>query len=422
VKQVLFATGQHRELLDQVPPASTRTTTASSCSMRILYSHRIQSHDGMGVHIEALVAALRAAGHEVCVVGPPAYDAVALGGESPAFARIRRLLPGTLRELAEMAYGLVSTVRLARAARTFRPDIVYERANLFHVAGSWTAWRHNVPLLLEVNSPLAEERTRFSGLRLKRLAHAAERFVWRRADIVLPVTEVLAGHVTAAGVPRTRIAVVPNGIDLEDFAGLAARPADEAVQLGFVGFVRHWHGLDRVLRGLAAWKGAPRLDLTVVGDGPARVDLESLAAELGLADRVRFTGLATREEIPSLVASFDIALQPASVPYASPLKLFEYMAAGRAIIAPNQPNIREVLEQDRTALLFDPANPEAMWQGIETLARDAALRVRLGAAARKEVLRRDFTWAGNARRVVALAERALDGRRTGSRTHENASA
>ena len=118
MKQLLCATGQHRELLDQVLPASTRTTTSSSCSMRILYSHRIQSHDGMGVHIEALVAALRAAGHEVCVVGPPAYDAVALGGESPAFARIRRLLPGTLRELAEMAYGLVSTVRLARAVET----------------------------------------------------------------------------------------------------------------------------------------------------------------------------------------------------------------------------------------------------------------------------------------------------------------
>jgi glycosyltransferase involved in cell wall biosynthesis len=376
--------------------------------VRILYSHRIQSHDGMGVHIEALVAALRAAGHEVCVVGPPAYDAVALGGESLALARIRRLLPGALGELAEIAYGLVSTARLARAARVFRPDIVYERANLFHFAGSWTAWRCGVPLLLEVNAPLAEERIRFNGLRLKRLAHVAERFVWRCADIVLPVTEVLAGHVTAAGVPRTRIAVVPNGIDLEDFAGLPARAGSEAVQLGFVGFVRHWHGLDRVLHGLAAWQGAPRLDLTVVGDGPARADLESLAAELGLADRVRFTGLATREEIPRLVAGFDIALQPASVPYASPLKLFEYMAAGQAIIAPDQPNIREVLEQGRTALLFDPASPEAMWQGIETLARDAPLRARLGAAAREEVLQRDFTWAGNASRVVALAEGALD--------------
>jgi glycosyltransferase involved in cell wall biosynthesis len=379
--------------------------------MRILYSHRIQSHDGMGVHIEALVAALRAAGHEVCVVGPPAYDSVALGGESQALARIRRLLPGALGEAAEMAYGLVSTARLARAARTFRPDIVYERANLFHVAGSWTAWRRGVPLLLEVNAPLADERIRFGRLRLKRLARAAERFVWRCADVVLPVTEVLAGQVTAAGVPRRRIAVVPNGIDLEDFARLPARAASGAVQLGFVGFVRQWHGLDRVLHGLAAWSGAARLDLTVVGEGPARVDLESLAAGLGLGGRVHFTGLATRDDVPRLVAGFDIALQPASVPYASPLKLFEYMAAGRAIVAPDQPNIREVLEHGRTALLFDPANPEAMWQSIEVLARDAALRASLGAAARQEILRRDFTWAGNALRVVALAERALAGRK-----------
>lgn len=380
--------------------------------MRILYSHRIQSHDGMGVHIDALVAALRAAGHEVCVVGPPAYDAVALGGESPALARIRRLLPGALGELAEMAYGLVSTARLTRAAWAFRPDIVYERANLFHVAGSWTAWLRGVPLLLEVNAPLADERVRFGGLRLKRLAYAVEHFVWRCADIVLPVTEVLASQVIAAGVPRRRIAVVPNGIDLEDFAALPAKAASEAVTLGFVGFVRHWHGLDRVLRGLAGWKGAPRLDLTIVGEGPARADLEALAVELGLGDRVRFTGLATREEVPRLVAGFDIALQPASVPYASPLKLFEYMAAGRAIIAPDQPNIREVLEHGRTALLFEPASPEAIWQGIETLARDAGLRERLGSAARAELLRRDFTWAGNARCVVALAEHAL-GQRAG---------
>ena len=103
------------------------------------------------------------------------------------------------------------------------------------------------------------------------------------------------------------------------------------------------------------------------GTGRRAAIWKPLAAELGLANRVCFTGLATREEIPRLVAGFDIALQPASVPYASPLKLFEYMAAGQAIIAPNQPNIREVLEQGRTALLFDPANPEAMWQGIETL-------------------------------------------------------
>jgi glycosyltransferase involved in cell wall biosynthesis len=374
--------------------------------MRILYSHRIQSRDGQGVHVESLVAALRVAGHEVRVVGPPAFDAVALGGEARGLARLRRALPGVLKELAEIAYALPATLRLARAAREMAPEVIYERANLFHFAGAWVAARRGIPLLLEVNSPLAEERARFGALRLRRLARAAERLVWRRADVVLAVTAVLAGHVVAAGVPAARIRVVPNGIDLEAFADLPPAPPREEVALGFVGFIRDWHGLDGVLRGLADRRDAQHLTLTVVGDGPARPGLEALAVSLGLAGRVRFMGLASRQEVPRLVAGFDIALQPAAVAYASPLKVFEYMAAGRAILAPDQPNLREVLDHDRTALLFDPAQPGAMWAGVERLAADAALRARLGAAARAEILARDFTWAGNARRIVALADEA----------------
>jgi glycosyltransferase involved in cell wall biosynthesis len=145
------------------------------------------------------------------------------------------------------------------------------------------------------------------------------------------------------------------------------------------------------------------VDLVVVGDGPVRASLEEQAAALGLADRVRFTGLQPHEKIPALVAGFDIALQPRVVDYASPLKVFEYMAAGRAIVAPDQANIREVLRDGETALLFDPARPEAMWQAIARLAADADLRRRLGQAARAEIGRRDYTWAGNARRVAAWA-------------------
>lgn len=374
--------------------------------MRILYSHRIQSRDGQGVHLDSMVAALRAQGHEVKVVGPSSYEQADLGGESRLISRIRALLPGAVGELAELAYTLPATRRLDRAAAEFRPDVIYERYNLFFLSGAQVARRRKLPFLVEVNAPLAEERARFGNLRLKRLGHWSEAFVWGAADRVLPVTAVLAEHVIAAGVPRERIVVVPNGIDLEEFPDPAplAPDAGRRVTLGFVGFVREWHGLDAVVRGIAAWQGEPGLALTVVGEGPARPGLEVLATELKIADRVRFTGLAKREAIPGLVASFDIALQPASVPYASPLKVFEYMAAGRAIVAPDQPNIREVLEHERTALLFDPKAPGAMWAALHRLAGDAALRARLGAAARAEVIARDLTWAGNARRAVALAE------------------
>ena len=370
--------------------------------MRILYSHRIQSHDGQGVHLDALVAALRAAGHEVLVVGPPGYAQAGLGGETPAIPRVPRPPPGAGGALAGLGYTVAGDLRLPRAARAFRPDVIYERANLFYLAGALLARRLRLPLLLEVNAPLAEERAAFGRLRLRRLAGWSERFVWRRADRVLPVTEVLAGMVAATGVPRERIVVVPNGIDLDDFPEPGA-PTDRApVVLGFVGFVRAWHGLAEVLRAMAA-DGDQQVALQVVGEGPALPALREMADTLGIGGRVAFLGLATREQVPRLIAGFDIALQPAAVAYASPLKIFEYMAAGRAIVAPDQPNIREVLEHGRTALLAPPGDVAALWAAVRRLAEDAALRRRLGAAARAEVIARDLTWAGNARRVAGMA-------------------
>jgi len=173
--------------------------------------------------------------------------------------------------------------------------------------------------------------------------------------------------------------------------------------LGFVGFVRDWHGLDAVLDGMAAPGAAPVL-FHIIGDGPARPALQAQAATLGIAERVRFAGLVPHEQVPDVVAGFDIALQPRSVDYASPLKIFDYMAAGRAIVAPDQPNIREILEHERTALLFDPDRPRAMWQAIARLLGDAALRARLGAAALAELQARDYTWRANAARIVAWAQ------------------
>ena len=372
--------------------------------MRILYSHRIGSRDGQGVHLEEMVAAMRAEGHEVRLVGPSFYGQGGWGGESRAVGLARRLLPGWAAEGAELAYNLPAYRALSRAAAEFRPDVIYERANLFFLAGAMLARRMRLPYLLEVNAPLADERARHGNLRLSRLAAAAERHTWRAADRVLPVTEVLADRIAREGVPRERITVIPNGIQLAHYPEPQPRPADGPLTLGFVGFVREWHGMDRVVAAMAAWKGEQQLRLRVVGDGPARPGLEAQAASLGIADRVSFDGVVDHEVIPGLVAGFDIALQPAAVAYASPLKVFEYMAAGRAIVAPDQPNLREVLEHERTALLFDPADEGAMWGAIARLAADPALRARLGAAARAEVLRRDLTWTGNARRVVALAE------------------
>ena len=371
--------------------------------MRILYSHRIQSRDGQSVHVDELIAALRAEGHEVLVVGPSFYDNASFGGGSGFVDFVHKLLPGALGELAELAYNIPAYRRLRAACREFQPDAIYERCNLYYLAGSWLARRTKLPFLLEVNSPLAAERTKFGNLRLTALAHRLERYTWKTADRVLPVTGVLKRILVANGVPEGRIEVIHNGIVLSRFDEPPSRPAGEPVTLGFVGFVRAWHGLDEVIREIAA-RRSMALKLTVVGDGPVRAELEAQAASLGIAERLDFKGVVPHAAVPHHVAGFDIALQPKVTEYASPLKIFDYMAAGRAIVAPDQPNIREILTHERTALLFDPDAPGAMWEAVARLIDDAPLRTRLGAAARAELEARDYTWRGNARRVAGIAE------------------
>jgi glycosyltransferase involved in cell wall biosynthesis len=183
------------------------------------------------------------------------------------------------------------------------------------------------------------------------------------------------------------------------------------IVLGFTGFVRDWHGMDRMIHWIARRRHDSRLHLLIVGDGPARSDLEKQARELQVAERVTFTGLVPREQIPGMVAAFDIALQPAATEYASPLKLFEYLALGRAVIAPRESNLLEVLVDGENALLFDDATPGAFESTLERLLDDADLRRRLGEGGRRTIRERRMTWTDNARRVVALGQALIDSRR-----------
>jgi glycosyltransferase involved in cell wall biosynthesis len=235
--------------------------------------------------------------------------------------------------------------------------------------------------------------------------------MWRGADYVLPVTQVLARHVENAGVPRDCLVVTPNGIDLDRLKPTGS--IDDAKRslnlgtglvLGFVGFVRDWHGLDHIVDLLAQEPDLQNVRLLIVGDGPACDGLRDQAKRLHIADRVIITGVIPHDRLATYVSAMDIALQPHVTPYASPLKLFEYMALGRAIIAPDMENIREILEPGVDSVLFTPGDQKTLSDAIRRLARDSELRVRLGAAAAAKIVARNLTWRSNAERVAMLVE------------------
>ena len=384
--------------------------------MKILYHHRTLSKDGQNVHIEELIAAFRRAGHEVMVVGPAAHKEAEFGSDGGFLSKLRAALPRGIAEFLEFGYSFVAFSKLWSAYRAFKPDVLYERYNLYMLAGAWLRALTGLPFIVEINAPLVLERSREPGLSLKWFARFCERYVWRKADLALPVTEVLSRQVQAAGVRSTSIRVMHNGIDLHHFAAnqngekIRARYGFEnKIVIGFTGFIREWHGLPAVIEVMKQLRSGYDVAFLVVGEGPGRKGLEDAAREHGLA--VAVTGVVARADIPDHVAAFDIALQPKATEYASPLKVFEYMGLARAIIAPAQLNIREILTDHQDALLFAPDDVESFSTVLRQLIEDADLRARIGAAASATIHARDFTWDGNARRITAaIAELTADKR------------
>ncbi len=377
--------------------------------MKILYHHRTASRDGQSTHIEEMIGGLRANGHIVLECAPSTNGHQLSGASAGWVGRLKAFLPKLVYEPAELAYSLFAYRRLCRNIHEFHPDGIYERYNLFLLAGVWAKKRYGLPLILEVNAPMAIERRQYGGLAWPSLADRVERYVWKNADVILPVTQVLADLMVSKGVDPARIRVIPNAINEKHYATLpscseakAALGLTGRVVVGFTGFVREWDRLDRIVKWIAHRAVDRNVHLLVIGDGPARSGIEAFAASLGVSDRLTFTGVVNREQVPALSMAFDIALQTALVPYASPLCLFEYLALSKAIVAPDQPNHHEVLTHAVNAMLYDPQDPAGIEQTLDALSLDVDLRERIAASARAVITCKQLTWPQHAEKVAAL--------------------
>jgi glycosyltransferase involved in cell wall biosynthesis len=389
---------------EPLPPSSREAAVRARIPVKILYHHRTLRADAQGVHIAEMIAALRARGHSVVE-----RSLVKAGGGAKRWGAVAKLLRGPLYEIAEGFYDRAAARWLRREIAQLEPDLVYERHALAMTAGVRAARAAGVPIFVEVNAPLAREKAEQVGLRFPRRALRLEVRALTLADRVLAVSTPLRRILVEEGVPADRVVVVPNGVDAERFRpdrdgaairhelGLGARPI-----AGFVGWFRPWHGIDLAVRALADPRVPSDAILLLVGDGPARASIEALAAELGVSSRVRITGDVPHERIPDFVAAFDVALQPAATSYASPMKLLEYLAAGRAVLAPDQENVRELVTPGATAELFASGDAAEFAGTLAALLENPARRALLGEAARRSIFERGRTWEANARRVEDL--------------------
>ena len=370
---------------------------------------------GSVAHTAGVIGGLQQAGVEVFAV---ASDDLAGVTAPTRVVRPECWFDGLARELEE----LVSNLALARetwaCAHSVRPDLVYQRHTAFNVTGALISRLLNIPLVLEFNSSEVWKGKHWGGLRLFGVAGLVERINLRAADLVVVVSRALRDQLVEQGlVEPTRILVNPNAVDplqfRPDLAGTRVRARlglQSSTVVGFAGTFGVWHGIPTLAAALPRVVAArPEVRFLLIGDGPLRPVVDRVVREHGLDGRVALTGQVPLAEVPEYLAACDVLVSPHGRQvdggefFGSPTKLYEYMAAGRPIVASGVGQIAEALTDGQTALLVPPDDPQALVDAILRLVDDACLRSRLAAAARCQA-EAHHTWRTNAERLLRALE------------------
>lgn len=370
---------------------------------------------GASAHVRGLVRAFVELGHEVTVIAPlpassveailPGARFVPLEPSEMTRLALESLEPRIARALAHLwnNVGAQEALKCALAFSEF--DCLYERLSPFGIAGSLAARERELFHVLEVNAPLAWEGARYRNQVFADEAAALEHETLANASLVLTVSSALKELFLHSGLSEDRLAVVPNGVDSAQFQpeGISERNGfGDRIVVGFVGSLKPWHGLDVLTEAFERLIADPRYHLFILGSGPEARNVARVAKRY--PDRVTWKTGIPHEDVPRHLRAMDIAVAPypALEPfYFSPLKLLEYMAAGRAIVASHVGQIPELVKHGETGLLVRPGDASDLALAIERLASDPYLRERLGAQARQDVLR-SHRWTDRAQHIIEL--------------------
>lgn len=379
--------------------------------MKILYHHRTQAEDAQGIHIHEMVKAFRELGHEVEIVALVQGESASAKQASPSkWKRLAEFAPAWLYELMSLSYNLVGYRKLARAIKRERPALIYERYALNTFCGVWASRRFGIPHVLEVNAPLRYEQEQLGKLVFKKLARFSERWICSQSTHTFVVSGVMRDMLAAEGVPAAHMTVMLNGIDARRFhvniSGEEVRQRYRLVEqtvIGFVGWFRKWHGLEMLLEIMHEARLHERnVCLILVGEGPAEDGLREYVRAHGLQASVIFTGPISRADIPAYLAAMDICVQPKAPAYACPMKIFEYLGMGKCIVAPEQPNIREILRDRHTAFLFQPENKNSLRATLLDVLANPQQRAIIARRGHESIAARGFTWSENAKRTLEI--------------------
>lgn len=376
---------------------------------------------GASVHVQAVVRELLRRGAEVHLL------AARIGGDLPrglggvVVHELPKITgtPGPEREASARLSARAAADVLARLHHDAPLDLVLERYSLWSDAAMTWARSAGVPGVLEVNAPLVDEQAEHRVLANRVGAEEIAARAFAAADSVICVSEPVAEWVARRVADAAHVRVVPNGVDTTFIRPHTPVPEERGTSLegstpegeastpfvvGFVGTLKPWHGVEVLLEAfarLARADGTTRLRL--VGDGPQREALEEQALRLGIRDQVDLVGAVAPEGMPAELAAMDVAVAPyPELPdfYFSPLKIYEYLAAGLPVVASDIGPCSAILDDGGLGVLVTPGDPTVLAAVLAGLRSDRRLRTELGQAGRQAAVAR-HDWSLVVDRILA---------------------
>ncbi|UCD92968.1 MAG: glycosyltransferase family 4 protein [Methanobacteriota archaeon] len=378
--------------------------------MRILFlalDVNLNGRTGDSIHTRELVVSLSGAGQEVALVGsaPEGLDEDVSNIFEEAGVSVH--IPKSTGNLATLRF-------CSRITREFRPEVIYER-RFSPKLGAGLSMLHKLPLVVEVNGLLeeeleiqgrGEEARKVSGKARKSLR---KRFFDRAGKIVAVTDGIKTGLEGLYNIPSGKITVVHNGANTNLFRPMDKSSCREKLGLDadkhylcFVGILLWWQGVDDIIRAVPkVEENIPGVDLMIVGDGAQRKELEDLVQDLGLSESVHFTGRVPYEKVPIYMNASDVCLAPKRVLSSgySPLKLYEYMACGKPVIASRVAGF-EILEKG-AGLLFEPENVDDLSSNIVKVLSDRELMDSMGVEGRR-IVEKEYSWRAVGERISSL--------------------
>ena len=385
--------------------------------MRVLYLNYewdLEASSGAATHMLQQAAGLERLGHRVVLAHRHRKP---LG--HPATAAPTRAKHRWLWEAANYWRSVKGIREETEILRRERPDVVFV-LHALRFSSLIAARRLGIPVVVNVNASVPYEIRRYHPdvHLLPALAESVERGMLRAADRVFVVSNVLRDYLAARGIDRGAIDAIPNGADTVVFHPGAADPALREqfrgrMLIGFAGSFAPFHGLSLLEHAVARVAAmSPEAHFIFAGGGPGAEALRERCLALGYAQRATFLGPLPHAKMPGVLAAMDVLLAPYPAVdcfYFSPVKLFEYMACGRAVVAARLGQIAEVVEHEANGLLYNAASAQDFVDKIVALVRDPGRRSLLGAQARRTI-EKQYTWEHHARSLARVLESAIEGK------------